>query len=158
MINDAAATKRLKNVKPELWSCGVHERGSVAPGDVDEIRRTVFPTGLSSLNEAESLFAVERAVSNKCREWSELFIELVTDFLVWGERPTGVIVNERAEWAITQVDAGPTTAGLMLLVNLIDEAHLVPSWFSLAVRKRAAQVFEGPATASDAAAPSRKAA
>jgi hypothetical protein len=106
--------------------------------DVAWLRREVFADGEVTREAADELFAVARARMNNAPEWTELFVELVTDYVVWQARPTGIVTDEQAEWLIERADACKSVEALAALVNVLAEAHRAPKWFVAAVRARAA--------------------
>lgn len=114
--------------------------------DINQIR-ACFPAGLRSIEDAEAVFAVERNAASKSPAWSELFVELITDFVVWGERPTGVLSADTATWLFAQIDQMPTLAGVATLVAVLDDACVVPVWFKSALHERALRLHE-PAAAN----------
>ena len=59
--------------------------------DVAWLRREVFAEGEVTREDAEELFAVARARMDNAPEWMELFVELITDHVVWQSRPTGIV-------------------------------------------------------------------
>ena len=75
---------------------------------------------------------------NNAPEWTELFVELITDHVVWQARPTGVVSDEQAEWLLAKADECRSLEALAALVNVLAEAHRAPQWFVAAVRARAA--------------------
>ena len=107
--------------------------------DVSWLRREVFAEGEVTREAAEELFAVARARLDNAPEWIELFVELITDHVVWQTRPTGLVTDEKAQWLIERADACQSIEALAALVNVLAEAHRVPQWFVAAVRARAAQ-------------------
>jgi hypothetical protein len=107
--------------------------------DVAWLRREVFAEGEVTRQAAEELFAVARARMDNAPEWTELFVELITDHVVWQSRPTGLVTDEEAQWLIEQADACKSIEALASLVNVLAEAHRAPQWFVAAVRARAAQ-------------------
>jgi hypothetical protein len=111
----------------------------VTAQDVAWLRREVFADGEVTLDTAEELFAVARARMNNAPEWTELFVELITDFVVWQSRPTGVVSEDEAQWLIDRADACKSIEALAALVNVLAEAQRAPQWFVAAVRARAAQ-------------------
>lgn len=123
----------------------------VTPMDVVWLRREVFTGGEVSREAADELFAVERAGIAECREWTELFVEMITEHVVWESRPTGVINEEQAEWLMTRCDDCRSVNALAALVNVLSEAHRAPRWFLAAVRGRASQGWSGVAEALAAA-------
>ena len=111
----------------------------VTAQDVAWLRREVFAEGEVTRETAEDLFAVARAGMANAPEWTELFVELITDYVVWQSRPTGVVTDEEAEWLIERADACKSIEALAALVNVLAEAHRAPQWFVTAVRSRAAR-------------------
>ena len=115
--------------------------------DVAWLRREVFSDGEVTREAADELFEVERAGVAKTREWTELFVEMITEHVVWESRPTGVISEAQAEWLIERCDACASVNALAVLVNVLAEADRAPRWFLAAVRSRALQGWTGVAEA-----------
>jgi hypothetical protein len=111
----------------------------VTAQDVAWLRREVFAEGEVTRETAEELFSVARAGMDNAPEWTELFVELITDYVVWQSRPTGVVTDEDAQWLIGRADECRSIEALAVLVNVLAEAHRAPQWFVTAVRARAAQ-------------------
>ena len=126
-------------------------RGEIIAEDVARLRRDIFADGVIDREEADALFALDRAISTKCPEWTEFFVEAITDHVVWQSRPTGVVNEAQGEWLIARADASANLSGLAVLVNVLAEAHRVPQWFLAAVRARAARDWAGVAEARAAA-------
>lgn len=111
--------------------------------DVAWLRREVFADGLVTREAAEELFAVERADIEKAPEWTDFFVEIVTDYALWQARPTGALNETQAEWLLDQADSCATINTLATLVNVLGEAHRAPRWFLAAVRARAQRQWAG---------------
>ena len=111
----------------------------VTAQDVAWLRREVFAEGEVTREAAEELFAVARAGMSNAPEWTELFVELITDHVVWQSRPTGIVTDEDAKWLVGRADACRSVEALAALVNVLAEAHRAPQWFVATVRERAAQ-------------------
>ena len=111
----------------------------VTAQDVAWLRREVFAEGEVTREAAEELFAVARAGLNNSPEWTELFVELITDHVVWQSRPTGIVAEDEARWLIERADACQSVEALAALVNVLAEADRAPKWFVAAVRARASQ-------------------
>ena len=117
--------------------------------DVAWLRREVFADGCVSRESAEDLFAVERAPIEKAPEWTDFFVEMVTEYALWQERPTGVLNETQAEWLLHQADSCMTISVLAALVNVLGEAWRAPRWFLAGVRARAEREWAiEPATAA----------
>jgi len=124
----------------------------VTAQDVAWLRREVFAEGEVTREAADELFAVARAGMKNAPEWTELFVELITDHVVWQTRPTGVVSEDDARWLIERTDECRSAEGLAALVNTLAEAQRAPEWFIAAVRARAAGAQPAVADALRAAA------
>jgi hypothetical protein len=111
--------------------------------DVVWLRREVFADLIVTREAAEELFAVERAEIAKAPEWTDFFVEMVTEHALWQTRPTGVLNETQAEWLLAQCDSCTTVNALATLVNVLGEAHRAPAWFLAAVRARAQREWAG---------------
>jgi hypothetical protein len=109
---------------------------------IDQRNGTRRLDGEVSREAADELFAVERS-SEKCLEWSEFFVEMITEYVVWQSRPTGVVNEAQAEWLIAWADDCMSIDALAALVNVLAEAHRAPQWFLAAVRARAGGGWPG---------------
>src|SRR5271165_1925687 len=89
----------------------------VTAQDVAWLRREVFADGEVTRASAEELFAVAGAGINNSPEWIELFVELITDHVVWQSRPTGVVSDEEAWWMIERADACQSVEALAAMVT-----------------------------------------
>ncbi len=121
----------------------VLQSGEVSAQDVERLRKTVFRDGFVSREEADALFALEASPASKCAEWTALFVEAVTDHIVWEARPTGVVNEGQGEWLIARADTAASLNALAALVNVLGHAHRVPLWFLAAVKARAMRGWAG---------------
>ena len=124
---------------------------TVAANDVLALRRAVYGNdGLVSYDEAAALFEIERARSGYCAEWSALFVEALTDYVLNQVPPSGYLSDENASWVMEQIKRRkePSTDGdLALVTNLIEQAREVPAAFSafaLRLTKDAVVYGDGP--------------
>ena len=106
--------------------------------DVTHLRRRVLRFGFVTRAEAEALLEIDAAPCAKPESWAPLFVEALTDHIVWQSRPTGVVSREQAAWLLARADGAKTLTRLALLVNILAEAHQVPASFLAAVKERAA--------------------
>ncbi len=121
----------------------VASTSAVSRQDVASLHRHLFADGSLDRSEAEALFDLERAALSRCDAWTSFLIQAVTDHVVWGERPTGLLDEAQADWLLAQVDKTRTPTAFAILVNVIDEGQSVPAWFSGAVRARAVAGWPG---------------
>jgi acetyl-CoA acetyltransferase len=115
----------------------------VTAQDVAWLRREVFADGEVTREAADELFAVARARMNNAPEWTEFFVELITEHVVWQTRPTGEVTDEQAKWLLQRADECKSLEALAALVNVLAEAQRAPQWFVVAVRARAAGGWSG---------------
>jgi len=111
--------------------------------DVTWLRREIFADGDVSREAADELFAVERSGIALAPEWTDFFVEMITEHVVWQSRPTGVLNENQAEWLIERADSCCTVNALAVLVNVLGECHRAPRWFLAAVRSRAMRNWSG---------------
>ena len=128
----------------------IHGR-KVSAMDVAWLRREVFADGWVSREAADELFAVERAGLANAPEWTEFFVEMIAEHVVWQARPTGIVNEVQAEWLIARADECASVNALAALVAVLAEAHRAPAWFLAAVRARAARGWPGVEAALTAA-------
>jgi hypothetical protein len=110
----------------------------LSPSEVRQLRRALFEDEGANREEAQALFDLERAQAAPCAEWTEFFFECLTDHVVWQCRPTGVILDDEAEWLVREADRCRLPTGAALLANVLAEAHRAPGWLIAAVRARVA--------------------
>ena len=118
---------------------------------IGNLRRFGMTEAGISREEADALFALESAANAKAPAWDDLFIDTITRHCVWDLRPTGVVNEAQAEWLIQAADAARTPNAFAVLVNVLDEAHRVPQWFTAAVKARALRGWPGADLARAAA-------
>ncbi len=116
--------------KERSIALAILEKEALSFDDIVALRGYIFETGIASREEAEMLMAVDRSPSAGVPGWSAFFIEALTDFVVWQQRPTGRITESDLDWLVGCIGDQPTTNGKALLFNLVREAHQHPSRMS----------------------------
>lgn len=108
--------------------------GMIEPSDVQAIRRAVYSgDGQISLAVAEAMFAVDRGRRAHNPAWSELFVEVLADFSLNQQPPSGYLSEENAGWIEAQVmrrKEPATDTDVALLARIIETAREVPPSFS----------------------------
>jgi hypothetical protein len=125
-----------RSERRELIAALAREGRNLSAADVRQLRRALYEDDGVSREEAGALFELDRAQSAPCAQWTEFFVEILTDHAVWQARPTGQISHEQAEWLLREADVAPSLAGFALLANVLAEAHQAPGWLVDAVRER----------------------
>jgi hypothetical protein len=124
--------------------------GKVEPADILSLRRAIFADGVVSRDEAEALFDIERTRTAHNPEWSQLFVEALTDYTLNQEPPVGYLTDSTAEWVTGQLKrrkTPSTDADLELVTNIIEQAREVPASFSafaLGLAKQEVVYGDGP--------------
>ena len=104
-------------------------RKTVTLDDVLILRRQIWPDGDVSRGEAEMLFRIDAALEETCGEWTDLFVETVTSYLVDQAHPVGYVADAEAAWLeqrIMQDGMVSGASGLELLVRVLERATHVP--------------------------------
>jgi hypothetical protein len=107
-------TEPLRQIAAEIEA-----RGRICFADVRRLERDILPDGVSSREEAEVLIALDRVAGRADRSWAEWFVAAMVDFVVWSERPTGVVNEEAAQWLSDALDVPTPTRNARRLVNAI---------------------------------------
>ena len=96
-------------------------------GDVRRLQRTVLPNGLSSRDEAELLLRLDRQIARADAAWADWLVSSIVDFVVWSERPTGVVEGAAALWlrSVLTATGTPTKAGRRIAREIRREAERV---------------------------------
>lgn len=121
----------------------IEREGGIDADLVRRLRFDLFRGDALTQDEADALFSIERAVRPDCREWRDFFIDAIVDFLIWQQRPSGVLNEAQAEWLMSRADSTKTLTAFATLVATLEEAHRTPGWFAAAVRGRVAKGWAG---------------
>lgn len=112
------------------FSAGLKAGTPIAPEDVLALRRLVWPDGVVSQAEADSILDLHRIAGNAPTEWADFVIESVTEFVVNGKTPHGYVDDADAAWLIGRLDGGDRPIGpvaLELIVKILETALNAPA-------------------------------
>ena len=106
----------------------ISEAGRITAADVSMLRQHEREEAedVDGLRVADALLAIDAAARDKVVEWVHFFVDALVDILVWGERPTGVVTSDMAEWLLSRMTmdgARATGTHQTLLVAMVREAH-----------------------------------
>jgi hypothetical protein len=104
----------------------------VSPQAALRIRREVFGDGLISRVEADLLFDLADRVTHDSVDWTRVFVEAITDFVLNQEAPLGSISDSEADWLIGRMTGFTRALGdaeYELLVRLAERADATPERF-----------------------------
>src|SRR4051794_20279112 len=103
-------------------------RKQIRLADVQKLQREILPYGIDCREEAEVLIALDRDMARVDAAWSEFLVAALVDFVVWAERPTGIVGAETARWLANALagDGGPPTMTVRLIAReIVEEAQTV---------------------------------
>jgi hypothetical protein len=80
------------------FAAKIAQRNRITFGDVCRLQRDILPDGVSTREEVELLIRLDGQVARVDEFWINWLVASVTDFVVWGERPTGVVDRHAAGW------------------------------------------------------------
>jgi hypothetical protein len=105
-------------------------KGMVVPETATQIRKTIYGHGSLTAADMDLVFDVARkAGANPCEEWTQLFSEAVTDYVVHESDPENYISNDKAQWLVQQLQKGggiSTKAEFAMLLDVMNTALDVP--------------------------------
>jgi hypothetical protein len=136
------------------------EKNRISFGDVQRLQRNILPGGIGSREEAELLIDLDRDLARADAAWSGFLIATLADFVVWAERPTGIVDEDTARWLmalLTAKSAGAVTRTARLIAReIVEEAQTFENdalalLASTLAQPKARQAERGSARASLAA-------
>lgn len=98
--------------------------------DVLSLRRDVFHDGVINIGEAERLIALNETCANNCPEWTEFYLEVLTDFTVHQATPRGHVSDQNADWLVSRISRDgkvQSATELELLVKVLETAGSAPA-------------------------------
>jgi hypothetical protein len=134
-------------------------RGRITDEDVLTLRREIYGDGIVHPADAELLFRLDEDIAENSPSFKALYVEALTDYVVWQRAPEGHVSEDNADWLIARISQNgrvKSDTELELLVAVIDKAHSAPGRLSaFALKQVAAAVVdgEGPLAAGRALTP-----
>jgi hypothetical protein len=110
-------------------------RETLTSDDALAVRRVIFGGDVDvTPEEAEALIAINEAADQKSVEWTQMFVEAVTDFVVRQQEPSGYVDSANAGWLIAAVSRDGRVrrdSELEAVVHIIETATSTPLELSL---------------------------
>jgi len=105
----------------------VRAKNRITFGDMQRLRRSVLPDGIGSREDAELLIDLDREIARTERAWERWLVATIVNFVVWAERPTGVVDESTAIWLATALNGPqstrPTKTARLIAREIAEEAH-----------------------------------
>lgn len=109
------------------------EGGAISAAQVLKLRWEVFGDGVVDRAEVEALFDLNDACKFKVPAWNDFFVDSLTDYFVWRQKPKGVVSDADGQFLMERVTGGDPTSGridgpteMELVVNIVHWAREVP--------------------------------
>jgi len=128
----------------------IRRRGSIRDRDVAALRAAYAACDEVSADEAQALFSLHAATPIQDPSWADLFIEIISEFIVEQSAPAGYLVAENSRWLMEQVSAFgriETSTELALLLDVLERTRWAPpslSAFALDQIRYAIETGKGP--------------
>lgn len=124
--------------------------GQIAAEELLALRRQGWGDGIIHRDEAEALFALNNALTQRSPEWCDFFVEAIGEFVLNGTPPRLQCSDEEAQWLIDQIDHDgrlESMVELETIVRIIERAENTPDrlkHYVLAQVERAVLTGTGP--------------
>lgn len=124
--------------------------GAVSAEEVLSLRGSGWNDGVIDRDEADALFELNNRLGNSSAEWTDFFVEAISEFVFANSSLAGHVDAEGADWLIEQFEADgrlETMAELELLERLFERAQSVPASlqaFAMAQIEKAVVEGKGP--------------
>ena len=103
--------------------------GRITAEELLSLRREGWGDGIITRAEAEALFAVNTALTERSPEWCDFFVEAIGEFVLNGTPPRLQCSVEEAAWLIGQIDHDgvvESMAELEAMVRILERAENTP--------------------------------
>ncbi|MEL6530564.1 MAG: hypothetical protein AAGK01_00045 [Pseudomonadota bacterium] len=105
------------------------EDGRISPDELLGLRRQGWGDGLIHQDEAEAIFAINNALTERDAEWCDFFVEAIGEYVLNGTKPRLQCNDAEAAWLIAQVDHDGVVESMVeleTLVRIVERAENVP--------------------------------
>jgi hypothetical protein len=122
----------------------------ISADEILSLRRDGWGDGKIAPEEADAIFAINDALTERSSDWCDFFVEAIGEFVVNSWQPRGYVSDEQASWLIGKVAADGKLDGVVeleLLVRVLERALNTPGTlktFVLGEIERAVLTGEGP--------------
>jgi len=126
------------------------EDGQITPEEILALRREGWGDGQITHAEAEAIFVLDAALTERPAEWCDFLVEAIGEYVLNAWEPRGYVTDEQGVWLVAKVSADArldSMTELELLVSVLERAHNAPDTlkqFVLAQVERAVTSGVGP--------------
>ena len=125
--------------------------GAITADEIFSLRQDGWANAAIDADEADAIFVLNDHLSDPTNEWSDFFVEAISEFIVHQVEPKGYVSEDQAEWLIERIDRDSGVESLTeleLLVKVLEKATNVPDRlkaYALDQIERAVLTGDGPA-------------
>lgn len=107
----------------EVFCNAIAAEGTLTRADLRDLRDTCLPEGVTNRDAADLLLALDRTVVS-VPEFGDYLVAEIVDYVVWTERPTGIVTGELGAWLATTLAGrtGPTQSAARIAREVVREA------------------------------------
>lgn len=102
---------------------------AIRADEILQLRQSGWADGRISREEAEAVFAAQHAIDDPSTEWSDFFVEALSNYVLNGTEPRGYASEDEAHWLIEQVEKDGKVCSMTefeLLGQVIEKGQNVP--------------------------------
>lgn len=124
--------------------------GAIAADEILGLRREGWSNSAVDADEAEAIFVLNDHLADPSTEWSDFFVEAISEYVVNGVMPRGYVDDSQADWLMERIDDDgrlDSQTELELLVRVLEKAIGAPQAlkdYALEQIEQAVLTGEGP--------------
>lgn len=102
---------------------------AITADEILQLRQAGWADGRMSREEAEAIFAAQHAIADPSADWSDFFVEALSNYVLHSTEPQGYASEDEARWLIEQVEKDGKVCSMTefeLLVQVIEKGRNVP--------------------------------
>ena len=103
--------------------------GAITAEEILSLRQAGWSDGQIDADEADAIFVLNEHLTHETVEWSDFFVEALSEFLVHSVEPKGYVSDSQADWLIERIDHDgrlDSLTELELLARVLEKAINVP--------------------------------
>lgn len=124
--------------------------GAISADDIVVLRREGWSDGAIDADKADTIFALNDQLTQGSAEWSDFFVEALSEYIVHSLEPRGYVDHAQADWLIARLDKNgrlDSMTELELVAKVLETAIAVPESlkaYALDQIEQAVLTGEGP--------------
>jgi hypothetical protein len=103
--------------------------GAITADEILELRQGGWANAAIDADEADAIFVLNDHLAERTNQWSDFFVEALSEYIVHAVEPKGYVSPDQAEWLIERIDNNgrlDSLTELELLVKVLEKAIHTP--------------------------------